>query len=1435
MINKVKTKRRIFVFLIVLVAVIAVWIMPFGKPSCSAQVLENPEEFFVYTITDDEATITGIYYPALPWDFDGHLFIPETLDGYPVTAIANETFLNWQTDLTEVTIPQSIVSIGGGAFANCRNLTKVTFDYDYDEAGLESIGNSAFSQCDSLESIVMLIDDDYSIPNSVTSIGQNAFFGCSALEKISIPSGLTTIEDNTFFGCSSLTRVIESYAGSSLATIGSGAFHGCNLQFYYIPESVTSIGDAAFYNCSNLFATSIPNGVTALEDNTFYNCSSLRNLTWSYENSQVTSIGYGAFILCTNLSNVFGESSFIIPKSVVSIGGEAFYSCSNISDIIISDNVTSIADNTFTLHNENLRIHGFEGSYPQTYADDHSIDFVALSPVSPSAVSFDKNPSMQADVSTDKTLASAAQVTDVKNGETSIGAGNFSYSGNTLTIKKEYLLLQELGILELTVVFDNGVTGILTINISDSGPAVISPNIGSFIEGAEADVPTVITWHSAASVSAVKAGAVPLTYGDDYTVTNDDGTTAVLTIKKEYLQMKPEGSLILNIEFDTGDLETLTISIKTNDPVQNPNAGIFPETEIFYQTSPEDVTTTIIWNQASSITDITEGGTSIGVDNYAVTDNDGYTAILTIKKEYLETQAVGSIELNINFNKGNPETFIIDISEITPVVDAVINPVSANYDLNAPDDVSTNIIWNSASTITDVVYNSTSLNSGTDYTRTGSALTIQDSFLSDLMPSVNDTLVFEICFDTGSPATLTVNVVESYIPSDDADLSGLTVGGSTISGFDPSVEEYYVELPFGTLPGSAAATVSATANESNAHVDITQAAVLPGSAAVVVTAEDMVTSKMYTINFTLGSAPIAPSITTTSLSDGEVNEAYNQTLSATGDTPITWSIESGSLPDGLTLNESTGIIGGTPTADGTFTFTVQAQNSTGSDTQALSITINPVSIAPSITTTSLSDGEVNEAYNQTLSATGDTPITWSIESGSLPDGLTLNESTGIIGGTPTADGTFTFTVQAQNSTGSDTQALSITIEPLSNGGNSGGSSGRSGSSDPKYSAKVTENGKKGSDLSVTVDKRNDTATVEIGGKNKFSDGGETIITVPRISGVHQYGISISADHLTGSNDEGTLTLNTEIGNITIPGNMLTGSDADKGKTEIIIGQGNKSDLTDEVKDVIGDRPLVQLTMTIDGKQKDWNNPHSPVTVSIPYTPTAEELKDPEHITVWYIDGSGNAIEVPSGRYDPETGTVTFNTTHFSDYAVVFVEKTFEDLESVAWAKEQIEILASKGILRGISEKEYAPQTDITRADFLYFLVRTLDVDAKFDENFEDIKSGAYYYDEIAIAKELGITRGTGDNKFNPNSNITRQDMMVLTERTLRMLNKIENRGLTSDLEIFGDKSLIADYAMGSMASLVKEGLIEGDGEKIHPLGNTTRAEAAVFLYRIYNK
>jgi len=174
-------------------------------------------------------------------------------------------------------------------------------------------------------------------------------------------------------------------------------------------------------------------------------------------------------------------------------------------------------------------------------------------------------------------------------------------------------------------------------------------------------------------------------------------------------------------------------------------------------------------------------------------------------------------------------------------------------------------------------------------------------------------------------------------------------------------------------------------------------------------------------------------ITTTSLPAGTVGVAYSATLEATGGVPAyTWSVVSGSLPNGLSLGSSTGIISGTPTASGTSYFTVQvadSQQPADTDTQALSITVNAAPPAPTITTTSLPSGTRGTPYSATVQATGGTlPYAWSIVSGSLPTGLSLNSSTGVISGTPKKKGTKSFTIRCTDAMSQyDDQALSITI------------------------------------------------------------------------------------------------------------------------------------------------------------------------------------------------------------------------------------------------------------------------------------------------------------------------------------------------------------------------------------------------------------------------
>src|SRR5450756_1044673 len=170
-------------------------------------------------------------------------------------------------------------------------------------------------------------------------------------------------------------------------------------------------------------------------------------------------------------------------------------------------------------------------------------------------------------------------------------------------------------------------------------------------------------------------------------------------------------------------------------------------------------------------------------------------------------------------------------------------------------------------------------------------------------------------------------------------------------------------------------------------------------------------------------------ITTLTLPSGTVGVSYSQALATTGGTaPYSWSVSGGALPAGLALNGA-GTISGTPSNNGTSSFTAKVQDGAGdTDTQPLQITVNS---NPVIITAALPNGTVGSPYSTTLAVSGAVaPVTWGISQGTLPQGLSLAASTGVISGTPSTPGTAAFTVRlADSGGGSATKALSLTINP----------------------------------------------------------------------------------------------------------------------------------------------------------------------------------------------------------------------------------------------------------------------------------------------------------------------------------------------------------------------------------------------------------------------
>ena len=236
---------------------------------------------------------------------------------------AHHLYMNG-TEVTDLIIPNSITSIGEYAFSGCSGLTSVTIPNS-----VTSIGDYAFSYCSGLTSVT--------IPNSVTSIGSSAFRNCSGLTSVTIPNSVTSIGSVAFSGCSGLTSVTIP---NSVTSIGSSAFEGCSgLTSVTIPNSVTSIGSSAFYGCSGLTSVTIPNSVTSIGSSAFYGCSGLTSVTIP---NSVTSISSYAFKGCSGLTSV------TIPNSVTSIGISAFEDCSGLTSVTIPNSVTSISSYAFS-------------------------------------------------------------------------------------------------------------------------------------------------------------------------------------------------------------------------------------------------------------------------------------------------------------------------------------------------------------------------------------------------------------------------------------------------------------------------------------------------------------------------------------------------------------------------------------------------------------------------------------------------------------------------------------------------------------------------------------------------------------------------------------------------------------------------------------------------------------------------------------------------------------------------------------------------------------------------------------------------------------------------------------------------------------------------------------------------------------------------------
>ena len=279
-----------------------------------------------------------------------------------VTSIGERSF-NQLGQLKNVTLPKNLTTIGQGAFDGCSSLSSITFPET-----LTTLGSYSFNACNRLTEVTL--------PKSFTKVDddlydKSPFTECENLTKVVFEEGIVNIPNFTLNGASSVKEVSIP---DSVTTIGEDAFRQLgNLESIALPKNLTTISRGAFSECSSLSGISLPETVTTLGSNSFYACNRLTEVTLPKSFTKVDDNLYdeSPFAACEKLEKVtFQEGAVTVPDYVLN-------DVASVKQVVIPSSVTSIGDNAFENITKNITIYGYTNSYAETYANKNQIQFVS--------------------------------------------------------------------------------------------------------------------------------------------------------------------------------------------------------------------------------------------------------------------------------------------------------------------------------------------------------------------------------------------------------------------------------------------------------------------------------------------------------------------------------------------------------------------------------------------------------------------------------------------------------------------------------------------------------------------------------------------------------------------------------------------------------------------------------------------------------------------------------------------------------------------------------------------------------------------------------------------------------------------------------------------------------------------------------------------------
>jgi uncharacterized delta-60 repeat protein len=907
-----------------------------------------------YTYTNNNGTITITKYTGS----GGAVSIPSTIYGLPVT------------------------SIGHGAFASCASLTSVTIG-----TNVTSIGDQAFSNCTSLTNVT--------IPSSVTSIGGGPFAGCTSLAAITVDalnSGYGSMAGVLFN--KSQTMVIQCPGGKA----GS----------YTIPNTVTTIGDYAFYQCISLTSVAIPNGVT--------------------------SIGDAAFSVCTSLTSV------TIPSSVTNIGDYALSSCSSLTGVCFQGNAPGLGSNVFA-YDDNAIVYYLAGTtgWGPTFGGRPTLLWSPLV-VQPSAGT---NGSISPN--TPQTLYTGASVSFTASPNAGYEVHQWLLDGNVVqTGGTEYTLfnIRDNHNVKVTFRLNTAAWPMLGHDIRHTGQSEYTENAfgelkwryqtGDIVRSSPAigfDGVIYVGSGDKYLYALNPNGTLKWRYQTSRGVSTSpaiaaDGTVYVRSDDEYLYALNPNGTL--KWRYQTSDYCSTSPAIAADGTVFFTTYG--------FGTCALNPDGTFKWSYQDGYTDcspvIAADGTVYvwsgdiwSVDNYLdALHLQSHGAVYGIVRSMATgvgaavtmgavpgtnsiSSAGGYYSLNLvpgicNFTVTGAgyqtltiPSVLVKAGVVTPldILVPTTGPLNLTREAFVPASVGqsfTDRAWVAGGSypyVFSVSYGTlppgcaldtvTGFITGTP-TTPGSytfAIGVRDQQSGYAEHEYTIDVTAPLAFTTTSLPRATKNTFYLYdlpITGGLPPYSVIKESGSLPTGVNLSAT--------GRLIGTPTNTGSATFTTKVADAD----------------------GRILRQNFSLFvDDPL--SISTSYLNTGITGQPYSQTLQGTGGYGgYTWSIYSGTLPQGINLDASTGVLSGAPQTTATMPLVIMVEDSVGRQT---SKNLTLIVTAPlAFVTTTLPDGAMNEAYSEQVRVSGGLAPCQFTYTGMLPTGLSLNQTNGIISGTPTA-------------------------------------------------------------------------------------------------------------------------------------------------------------------------------------------------------------------------------------------------------------------------------------------------------------------------------------------------------------------------------------------------------------------------------------------------